>query len=252
MGATASVSSAPTGTKAAEDASGTNAQSQSSTAYSGGVVGLPIRAQYTPFGRQDVDSAYRPAKLVNESEPWRLHATGTELWEVYLSRTGHADEVAARVRSRAKFNARNWTSFCYSIFAALDRDGNGVLRQSEWGRVVLKIFEYMSADINKEMGAPSVAELRELERSISDCLRAEMFRPAEFGEIVKLVFTWLVLHALECGVFPQLEMWELLYDGLNISDDSAVRIHSVSFATGVLPHAASVVSCLAAQAWYPA
>jgi hypothetical protein len=23
-----------------------------------------------------------------------------------------------------------------------------------------------------------------------------MFRPAEFGELVKLVFTWLVLHAL--------------------------------------------------------
>jgi hypothetical protein len=174
MGATASVSSTPTGVKSTEVSSGANAQRQGSVAYAGGVVGLPIRAQYTPYGRQDAEPAYRPTKLVNEAEPWRLYPVGTELWEVYLSRTSRADEVAARVRARAKFGTRNWTSFCYSIFAALDRDGNGVLRQSEWGRVVLKIFEYVSADINKETGAPSVAELRELERTIADCLRAEV------------------------------------------------------------------------------
>lgn len=153
-----------------------------------------------------------------------------EPWEQLLDLMGIADDGTARVRARAKLGSKKLALLSGQIFKELTaRVGshNETLPRTEFGMIVLRLFERMTEMAGFAVPAPNQQQIAQLQHFF-DMLLAQALEidEASFVQILQLICAYAIVRATQMEIIPPTELWEQLMDQMNIAEDGTPRLHA--------------------------
>jgi hypothetical protein len=153
-----------------------------------------------------------------------------EPWEQLMDLMGIADDGTARSRARAKLRSKRLVLLSKQAFKDLTAKvgaHNETLPRTEFGNIVLRLFERMEEIVGFAMPTPSEQEIAQLLHFFEMLLTSAIeIDEGVFAQIVQLISAFAIVRATQMEIIPPIELWEQLMDQLGISDDGAARLHA--------------------------